>query len=229
MHFSRSPNVAALAAVAATTLLLPGRAQAAPACPDADMPLHGYSWFLREHPGNGLGAMFALADEQARASRAVACLVDAERHANGLPPLKRLEGVDTSAYIYARAAAGRKWWTDKADKHADPRDPRETSVQIHDRISRQHPCTTYVGDGHQLLADAENVYDGWGDPEAGGPEKSTPAGAFAWWKKSPPHEAAILDGRWTHTSVGVVAGTADPAAGDADPSGVYVQHFMACS
>jgi hypothetical protein len=219
----------ALAAVAATTLLLPGQAQAAPAaCPDADMPLHGYSWFLQQHPGNGLGSMMALADEQFRASRAVACLVDGERAAVGLPPLRRLEGMDTSAYLYARAASGRQWWTAGADFHVDPRDPRERSVQIHDRIDRQHPCTAYVGDGRRLTADAENAYHGWGDPEPGRLGKSTPAGAVAWWMSSPPHKAAILDPRWTHTAVGVVAGTADPTLGDPDPSGVYVEHFMAC-
>jgi len=217
--------VTAFAAVAATTLLLPGQAQAAPsACPDADMPLHGHSWFVDHHPGNALGAMFALADEQSRAARAVACLVDGERAANGLAPLRRLEGMNTSAYIYARAAVGRKWWTPGADFHSDPRDARGSSVQVDDRIRRQQPCTGYVGDGRRLVADAENTYHGWGD---GG--QSTPAGAVAWWMGSPPHRAAILDRRWTHTAAGVVAGTADPAVGDPDPSGVYVQHFMACS
>jgi hypothetical protein len=221
----RTRLAALVTVLAAATLLLPGQAQAAPsACPDADMPLHGHTWFVERHPGNALGAMFALADEQFRASRAVACLVDRERAAHGLAPLRRLEGVNTSAYVYARDAVGRKWWTPGADFHVDPRDARARSVQIADRINRQHPCALRARDGGRPVAVAENAYHGWGD--AG---QSTPAGAVAWWMGSPPHRAAILDPRWTHTAAGVLAGTADPAVGDPDPSGVYVQHFIACS
>lgn len=224
-------GVALPATANAATAPLPAAAPSS--CPDADTAVHDYAWFSRRYPGNGLGALFALADSQERAQHAVACLVDAERVAAGLHPLRWSDRLRDAARGYASAAAARKWWTDGADWHVDPRTPRtfpdqdrERSAQVDTRIREQTPCSTYVGDGHQLLRDAENLYQGWGGGD-GGP--ASPRAAVAWWMQSPPHRAAILDPATTATGVGVQGGYADPAHATADPAGIFVQHFATCS
>lgn len=228
------PLAAAVTAAAMVVLLPAAPAAATPlvpsACADADMQVHDNAWFVAKYPGNALGALFALAEHQEKAAKAVLCLTNAERAAKRLSPLAWSDKLRDSARGHARSAAGQKWWVDGANTHIDPRTPRthadndqEANAQIDARVRSTTPCSTYVGDGHQLVRTGENDYHGWGDGTF-----STAKGAVQWWMDSQRHRDAILNPQFNRMGVGVVSG-AGRAGVSQDPAGVFVQHFAACT
>lgn len=229
-------TLATAATAAVLMVLLPATPAAAAtalapsACADADMQVHDHAWFLARNPGNPLGAAFALAEHQEKAAKAVACLTNAERAARGLPALAWSDKLRDSARGHARSAAGQKWWVDGANTHVDPKTPRthadnwqEANAQADARVRSTTPCSTYVGDGHQLVRTAENDYHGWGDGT-----NSTAKGAVQWWMNSDSHRAAILNPQFNRIGVGVVSGAGRPGVIQ-DPAGIFVQHFAACT
>lgn len=231
--------LAAAATAAVMTVLLPAAPAAAAtrlapsACADADMQVHDNAWFVARNPGNALGAVFALAEHQEKAAKAVACLTNAERTSRGLAALAWSDKLRDSARGHARSASGQKWWVDGANTHIDPRTPRtfaddrqEANAQADARVRSTTPCSTYVGDGHQLVRTSENDYHGW--DVASTDRNSTPAAAVQWWMNSDDHRAAILNPQFNRIGVGVVSGPARPGV-TPDPAGIFVEHFGACT
>jgi uncharacterized protein YkwD len=167
--------------------------------------------------------------------KAVLCLVNAERTALNLQPLKRfiaLRGTATLGTAAAREAADAvrlRWWGDvepgkncfplkdnpsQCDPHINPQ-TLSTPVTRAQAVGYTRRCASYsIG---------ENAYVGWGVSNV------TPRAAVSWWMGSPPHRANILNPNFTESYAEPALGSADPAAGSTTPAVTYVQMFGRCS
>lgn len=178
---------------------------------------------------------------QVRAGSAVQCLINAERIARNLPPLKRyysigkvggpsmksawsVLGVATSQH--ANAAAQLRWWGPGADPHTNPQ-TRSTPAS---RASDAGYCKD-----HRLLAIRENTYTGAGvmqdnsfPPFSSGDAVYTPRAAVRWWMWSKPHRETILDPTVQQIAVSVATGSADQRTGNVTPAGTYVALLATC-
>jgi uncharacterized protein YkwD len=120
-----------------------------------------------------------------RAARATACLIDAQRGAHGLRPLR------TSARL-ARAARGhsRQMVADRYFDHVDPGGAGPAQ-----RIA----ATGYLA-GARAWAVGETI--AWGSGRL-----ATPAAIVRSWMHSPPHRATLLDAGLREVGVGVASGS----------------------
>jgi uncharacterized protein YkwD len=147
---------------------------------------------------------------RANAEKAVLCLTNDQRVANGLAKYTSSSLLGGTARKHAQDAVIRKWWIDGADPHTNPdgQDPAE-------RISAAGYCPSPT-----FWQVAENVYWGWGTP------LQTPRAAVTWWMNSPPHRANILDPNLKELGVGVTLGA--PRPGTYPDAAVFVQNFGLC-
>ena len=132
--------------------------------------------------------------EQARA--AILCLLNKERAAVGLPPLRENGRLEDAAQDYA-VKMGERGFFD----HVEPDGTR--------------PEHRIAGAGYSGRGIGENLY--WGTRES-----STPAAAVAGWMNSPGHRANILRPEWTEVGTGI--GYDAPRALVYDAA-VYVNEF----
>jgi uncharacterized protein YkwD len=146
----------------------------------------------------------------ANAERAVFCLTNDERAANGRAPLTSSELLAGTARAHAQDAVARKWWVDGADTHVNP-DGKSPSDRI--RAAGYCPSPTY-------WKVAENTYWGWGTPA------QTPRDAVEWWMSSYYHRLNILDPDLTELGVGMAKGA--PRSGNYPDASVFVQNFGTC-
>jgi uncharacterized protein YkwD len=153
--------------------------------------------------------------------RAVECLVNAERAARGIAPLRRYitlrgapPGLGGAASQHAREAVSRPWWGAGKDPHTNP----YTGSTPKSRIEANGYCRRGT-----LVVVKENAYTGWGA------SRSTPRAAVDWWMGSPGHRETILDPQLKDTGIGAEFGSADPAAGSTTPTATYVQTFGTCN
>jgi uncharacterized protein YkwD len=114
-------------------------------------------------------------------SEAVRCLVNAERAAKGLPPLRDAPALRRAADAHARDMVVRRFFS-----HVSP-----GGATLTHRVRR-------AGYGGSALG--ENI--GWGTDELG-----TPAAIVEAWMHSRPHRAIILHPRFREIGVGVNLGT----------------------
>jgi uncharacterized protein YkwD len=129
----------------------------------------------------------------ASAGAAVRCLVNAERTARGLAPLRPSAPLRSAAAAFGRQMVARGFFDHVSPGGATPAD----------RVHRAGYPGRTVGEAI-----------GWGTDELG-----TPAAIVDAWMNSPPHRAIVLNRRVRDVGVGVATGTpADPAASGA----VYV-------
>ena len=145
------------------------------------------------------------------AEKAVFCLTNQQRAANGVSPAyTRSSLLGGTARAHADDAVARKWWVNGADPHVNP-DGKGPA----DRVRAAGYCPSGSWRVH------ENVYWGWGSPS--GP---TPRTAVTWWMDSPGHRANILDSGLRELGVGVAKGAPQP--GTFPNAAVFVQNFAAC-
>jgi uncharacterized protein YkwD len=151
----------------------------------------------------------------AMVSKAVHCLIDAERARAGLPPLTRNSSLDAAAASHAGAAASLKWWTPGADSHTNP----QTGSTPWSRITSAGYCPN-----PRSWAYAETTYTGWGSGSG------TPRAAVHWWVNVSTygHRQIVLSPTLTDVGIGVAAGAADRAGASASDGGTYVVDFGRC-
>lgn len=144
---------------------------------------------------------------------AVHCLINAERAAAGLRPLRWNPRLQRAAAGHAYDAVRLKWWGSGLDAHTNP----VTGSTPLDRIKRAGYCP-----GARAWSVAEVTYHGWGGGLA------TPRSAVYWWMRSPGHRAVILSRSLTEIGVYTVGDVADPGGAGAAVAGAYVANFGRC-
>jgi len=186
-------------------------------CPDADTVPLPRSAFPADRGGTA-----SYIQNKTSVPRAVLCLVNAERAAQGIPALIKytwLRGTPTglggAAGQHADESASRPWWGPGKDPHTNP----YTGSTPASRIAAAGYCRS----PKTLVLISENTYTGWGA------SSSTPRAAVNWWMGSAPHRATILNPQLQETGIGVAVGSADPSAGSITPAATYVQTFGTCS
>jgi uncharacterized protein YkwD len=153
------------------------------------------------------------------AAKAVHCLTNKARLANGLPKIKWVAPGTTlqkSAQGHAERSATLRWWNpnDGASSHVDP----ETGTHPDDRIAAAGYCKTGHRDSNENTFTSSGV---WQYP-------ATPNGAVNWWLSDPPHRATIMNPLYKAQGVAVVRGLA--IAGPVyDNPGTFVVDFGACN
>jgi uncharacterized protein YkwD len=162
-----------------------------------------------------------------RAERAALCLVNAERAARGLAPLKRyialrgsrIRGLQGAATQHASESAASPWWGTKDEQgnersaHVNP----YTGSTPETRIRASLYCL-----GRTIASLGENAYWGAGS-------SSTPRAAVGWWMQSQLHRDAILNAQFKDTGVAVVYGSANPEWASYNPSATFVETFATCT
>ncbi|MFB7864507.1 CAP domain-containing protein [Streptomyces sp. NPDC056069] len=189
--------------------------------------------------------------QSSRMEIAVACLVNQERAARGLPGVSvprilcRIgpgakcppAGLGGAAYDHASEAVKLRWWTTVANypsctpRKDDPNTSRDESLLCDPHVNPVTKSTPQQraqerGYGSNCSGGwrmAENVYTA-----AGRNDLVTPKAAFDWWMSSPGHRANILDPEFNSMTVRVMLGSADPTTGSAGPAATYVQRFGRC-
>jgi uncharacterized protein YkwD len=147
------------------------------------------------------------------AEKAVFCLTNQQRQANGVSPAYvRRAKLDTAARKHADAAVAQKWWVNGADPHVNPIGNTTPSSRVR--------AEGYCPSGSWRIH--ENVFWGWGSPT--GP---TPRAAVTWWMGSTGHRANILDSGLRDIGVGVAKGAPEP--GTFPNAAVFVQDFAVCT
>jgi uncharacterized protein YkwD len=133
------------------------------------------------------GARSSIAKVSPRAiGGAVLCLVNAERRARGLAPLRDAGPLRTAAQRFSADMVARGYF--------DHVSPHGSTVSSRVR-----------GAGYRNMSSVgENI--GWGSGAM-----ATPAAIVRAWMASPPHRAVILNGHFREAGVGVTAGA--PVAG----------------
>ena len=151
-----------------------------------------------------------------RAGRAVHCLTNRARAANGVPPLALNYWLVRPATAHAQKAVRLRWWNPNngAVSHIDP----ETGSNPAARIKAAGYCP------NGTAATNENTFSssGWWKYPA------TPRGAVNWWLDDPPHRATLLNPAYRGEGIGVAVGLAFPGA-VYDPAGTFVADFGRCS
>jgi len=234
-------GTAALAAAALAIAILPGAASAA----TADSPLKGagscqdidYVYKLKSAFPDTPRGRVDFRGQSTTIEQAVLCLVNAERTALNLQPLKRYIALGARVPVTLGTVAGRhaadavrlRWWGDvkpgktcfpqkddpsKCDPHINPQ-TGSTPLTRAQEVGWTRRCTSY--------AIGENAYVGWGVPAV------TPRAAVSWWMGSATHRANILSPDFTESYAVPAWGSADPAAGSTTPAVTYVQMFGRCS
>jgi uncharacterized protein YkwD len=130
------------------------------------------------------------------AARTTLCLLNAERRAHGLRPLRAEKRLRRAARSHGRDLVRYRYFSHTS----------RTGTRPLTRITR-----TGYGRGRRLVG--ENL--AWG--RAG---KSSPRAIVAAWMASPSHRANILTARFREIGIGIVAGA--PVGG---PGGTYVTEF----
>jgi uncharacterized protein YkwD len=148
----------AAAAVATAALVAPSQALAA-GCPDEDA-----------NP-NSIGV--------AKATAATLCLLNNERRARGLRPLKLNEKLSLAARRHARAMAARNFFA-----HGD----------FVGRIR----AAKYLSGAHSWTVGENIAWGSW--------DYATPASIHEGWMNSPPHKKNILSSRFREVGIGVAEG-----------------------
>jgi uncharacterized protein YkwD len=124
------------------------------------------------------------ARDRALVDRAILCLLDAQRAAHGLPPLRASGALGRAAARYAHTMARRRFFS-----HVSPSGSTPVS-----RIARtsylRHAATWALG---------EDIAWGTG-------ADATPAGVVAAWMASPPHRRNILDPSFRDVGIGAARG-----------------------
>jgi uncharacterized protein YkwD len=163
-----------------------------------------------------------------RAEQAVLCLVNAERTALGIAPLRkfislrgsRIRGLQGAASQHAQESAARPWWGTKdeqGNKRSAHVNPYTGSTQD-TRIRASLYCL-----GHTIISLGENAYEGAGT-------SSTPRAAVSWWMQSKEgHREAILNPQFKDTGIAVVYGSANPERASYNPSATFVETFGTCN
>lgn len=166
---------------------------------------------------------------------AVLCLVNAERTAANLKPLKRWitlrggrPGLGGAAATHVTDSVRLKWWgkvepgkncvpmetnPEWCDPHINPETGSKPLSRAQAAGYTRGCASYYVG---------ENAYVGWGS------SKVTPRAAVTWWMDSKPHRDTILNPVYTDTALRFAWGSADPAAGSTTPALTYVHMFGHC-
>jgi uncharacterized protein YkwD len=135
-----------------------------------------------------------------RAARATVCLLNGQRAANGLRPLRPNRALDRSARRYAHALVANHFFS-----HVAP-----NGQTLPARISR----SGYLR-GARGYAYGENL--AWG---AG--VRATPLQIVRSWLASPPHRENILNARYRNIGIGIAPGA--PVRGVSHAAS-YVTHF----
>src|SRR3954471_11891284 len=152
------------------------------------------------------------------AEMAVFCLVNEQRKAGGGPELALDGSLAAEGHREAQESVDVQWWsqTDGLASHENPQRGGQAK-----RIAASGYCANGTVDPN------ENTFFSSGSgPNVQFP--STPRGAVGWWMQDPPHHDTLMNARYTHTGVGVIAGS--PVKGvDFDPKGTFVQEFGACA
>jgi uncharacterized protein YkwD len=171
MALPRSPyrlaiavSLTLLAAIAALVLPTPSHAATAP-CAASDVA-------ASNAPASGVG-------------RAIRCLVNGERAARGLAPLRASRQLRVAAESHGADMVSHRFFA-----HVSP-----LAGAITDR-ARSAGYLSRATDGYVLGEDIA-----WGEGEL-----STPAAIVTAWMNSPPHRAVILDRDFRDVGVGVVEG-----------------------
>ncbi|MEV0201796.1 CAP domain-containing protein [Nonomuraea sp. NPDC050691] len=182
------------------------------ACAFTDDTVRTPQWYRSHNPDwSNSRVQAAVTLNEAFATSAVRCLVNAERTARGLPALRETLRLFNAADAHTKAAKQIKWWVDGANFHVNPRTGSGPGERV--RAAGYCPSGTW-----QVL---ENVYQGWG---TGG---ATPKAAVTWWMGSPSHRAAILNAQMAETGISVRHGTARPGV-TSDHALVVTQVFGSC-
>jgi uncharacterized protein YkwD len=137
------------------------------------------------------------------AVRAVVCLVNRQRLADGLRPLCSNPHLAAAAQTYAQQMVREGFFSDTPPNG-------ESLLERYNRAGYIPPPNA----GYVL---GENI--AWGTLGA-----STPEAIVAAWMASPPHRANILNPRFRETGVGVVAAVPG-GRGEGQPGATYVQEF----
>jgi hypothetical protein len=132
------------------------------------------------------------------AGRAVRCLVNAQRTAHGLRPVKAARHLRLSAQRHAADMVARHYF-----EHVSP----EGST-----LTQRARRAGYLS-GARRYSLGENI--GWGERQLASATSIVQA-----WMKSPGHRAIILDRRFDEAGVGIAAGV--PAAGSGAPGATFV-------
>jgi uncharacterized protein YkwD len=173
-----------------------------------------------------------------RVQEAVLCLINAERSARSLDPLKTYKtlgkgrpspSLARAASSHVAAAVNLRWWgrveegkkcvpmrnnPSQCDPHINPQTGSTVSTRAND---------AGYGKGCKNYATAENTYVGWGSGNV------TPRAAFNWWMGSEGHRNNMLSPYFRETYLSVAWGSADPAAKSTVPALTYVQTFGYCN
>lgn len=154
---------------------------------------------------------------QSDAEAAVLCLVNAERAANGVPPLSLNARLRIAAQRQAHDAVLVKWWDGGGPHiHTNP----ITGSTPASRIAAAGYC------GGRPVPANENGYDAYytGPPN----ENTSPEGAVSWWIGSAGHHRTMLDPRYTETGIAVVPGLVESSVAPDNIGYVFVQTFGGC-
>jgi uncharacterized protein YkwD len=135
-----------------------------------------------------------------RAARTTLCLLNVQRRAHGLRPLRANRALHRSAARYARSLVVHRFFS-----HVAPNGQTLGARMSHSGYLR----------GAAGWAYGENL--AWG---AG--RSASPARIVRSWMASPGHRANILSARWRHAGVGIAPGA--PVAG-VGRAASYVTHF----
>lgn len=162
--------------------------------------------------------------------KSVLCLVNAERAAHHVAPVKRYLamkgtppgrlGLGGAASSHANAAVALRWWGTVAEVgNCVPKksDPSRCDPHINPQ-TKSTPESRARDSGFRQCV-GENTYAGWGR------DGVTPRAALRFWMNSPGHRENILNPQWGEMRVSVAWGSADPAAGSITPALTYVQMF----
>ncbi len=137
------------------------------------------------------------------ATQAILCLLNRERAARGLVPLRRNEKLATAANGHSRDMVRRRYFA-----HTSP-----GRVTFARRIER----TRYASGAAKKLG--ENLAWGMGDPAA-------PSAIVRGWMQSPEHRANVLDPAFRSIGIGIAPGVPVATASSAAPTGAtYTTDF----
>jgi hypothetical protein len=162
-----------------------------------------------------------------RVGDAVLCLVNAERTARGIAPLRqyislrgsRIRGLRGAALQHALEAVASPWWGTK-DAQGNNRSPHvnpNTGSTAETRIRASLYCYRQT-----MALFGENAYEG---PFSA----STARAAVTWWMESKEgHREAILNPQFRDTGIAVVYGSANPDHVADKPSATFVETFGTC-
>jgi uncharacterized protein YkwD len=177
-------------------------------------------------PSDAAGAIMS----RVYVERAVLCLVNAERAAHGVAPLKRyvaLRGSRTpalnrAAYQAASEAVASPWWG-TYDEQGNMRSPHVNPFTGSTVESRIFDTAGYCAPPYAYRAIGENAFVGTGTV-------STARAAVSWWMTSTlGHREAILNPQFTETSIAAVYGSAAPDLASYGPAATYIQVFGTCA